>query len=123
MDLPRLVDNLSGYPQDAGVSHTRSRSKAIAGHTAIHSFDKAKKLRREVFARHGRMFYCDCVYRKDTVDSRSCGYQPEKNRYGTLRARISMTSVQVEPLSQDVSPSHLKDCSVISTKRQRLSRP
>ena len=54
---------------------------------------------------------------------RSMAVRTNPDGYGTLRARISMTSVQVVPLSQDVSPSHLKDCLVISTKRQRLSRP
>ena len=41
----------------------------------------------------------------------------------SLRACISVRSVQVEPLSHDLSPSQVKDWPVISTNRQRFSRP
>jgi len=41
----------------------------------------------------------------------------------TLRARISIRSVHVEPLSQDPSPSRMKDRSMISTNLQRFSKP
>lgn len=38
--------------QDTRISHAGSRSAAIAGNTTIQSFSKAKKLMRQVFARH-----------------------------------------------------------------------
>ena len=65
--------------QDAGVSRTPSCAEAFAGNTAIQSFNKAKTLMCEVFAGHGRTFYCDCAFSKDTVDLQLCGYQPQKN--------------------------------------------
>ena len=41
---------------DAGVSHARGPADAIPGNTKIQSFNKAKKLAREVFAGHEHTF-------------------------------------------------------------------
>ena len=65
--------------QHAGVFHTNAGSEAPAGNTAIQSFNKAKKLMRQVFAGHERTLYCGCAYRENTVDLQSCGYQPQTN--------------------------------------------
>jgi deoxyribonuclease I len=64
---------------DADASRESSRSETIAGNTAIQSFNKAKKMMREVFAGRERTFYCDCAYSENRVDLQGCGYQPKKN--------------------------------------------
>jgi deoxyribonuclease-1 len=64
--------------QDASASDANARSGTVAGNTTIQSFNKAKKLMRQVFAGHERTFYCDCAYDGTTVDVQSCGYQPKK---------------------------------------------
>ena len=62
---------------DVEVSH--ANSQPAHRNTTIQSFNKAKKLMREVFAGHERTFYCGCAYGENTVDLQSCGYQPKKN--------------------------------------------
>jgi hypothetical protein len=42
---------------DAGVSYTRSHSEPIPGNATIQSFNKAKKLMRQVFAGHEHTFF------------------------------------------------------------------
>jgi deoxyribonuclease-1 len=65
--------------QGGRVSPAGSHAEATLGNTTTQSFNKAKKLMREVFAGHERTFYCGCAYSENAVDLQSCGYQPQKN--------------------------------------------
>lgn len=72
----RIIDLVTGpgskdveqLKSATGVSRANSRSEAISGNTATQSFNKAKKLMREVFARHERTFFCGCAYGENTMD-------------------------------------------------------
>jgi deoxyribonuclease-1 len=65
--------------KEAGVSQARGGVGPIPGNTTIQSFNKAKKLRQQVYAGHEEEYYCGCRFSGNIVDIKSCGYEPKKS--------------------------------------------
>jgi deoxyribonuclease-1 len=64
---------------DAGFTHASRRADAIPGNTTIQSFNKAKELLQQVYQGHEEEYYCGCRFSGNTVDLKSCDYEPKKN--------------------------------------------
>lgn len=63
-----------------GSSSEYSTNRVKSGNQKIRSFQEAKRLLPALHEAHPKTIYCGCSYRGKTVDLKSCGYKPKKDR-------------------------------------------
>jgi endonuclease I len=64
--------------KEVGVSQARGGVGPIPGNTTIQSFNKAKKLRQQVYAGHEEEYYCGCRFSGNIVDIKAVAMSPRR---------------------------------------------
>lgn len=54
------------------------------GNETISHFRKAKQIANEIHEQHPYTIYCNCKYKNDTIDLKSCGYKMQKDAMRAL---------------------------------------